>query len=72
MADPALLVALGSVGTLAITAAAGAALKAWEAWLEVRRLEIEARRSRGPAGLDLAELKERVRRIEAIAEGTGL
>ena len=72
MADPALLVALGSAGTLAVSATAATALKGWNEWLEVRRLELEGGRappaSEG-APADIVELRERVRRLEAIADG---
>jgi hypothetical protein len=75
MNDPALLVALGSAGTLAVSAAAGAALKGWQGWLELRRMQVGHRavpgRSAG-ARTDLADLKSRVRRLEAIANGSEL
>lgn len=53
-----------------------AALRGWQGWLALRHREIELRAST-PAGLsgnaalriDLAELRERVRRLEAIAAG---
>ncbi|MDQ8755601.1 hypothetical protein RCO27_05110 [Sphingosinicella sp. LHD-64] len=73
MADPATLFALAAAGTLAVAIAAGAALKGWQDWLELRRLEIErshGRRSAVPARLEMADLKDRVRRLEAIASGT--
>ena len=71
MADPALLVALGSTGTLAIGATAAAALKGWRGWLELRRLELERGAGRRAGSRpDLAELRARVRRLEAIANGS--
>ena len=73
MTDPALLVALGSAGTIAISATAAAALKGWKEWLEIRRLELEGGPAHPPASkavpADLVELRERVRRLEAIANG---
>ena len=76
MADPALLVALGSAGTLAVSATAAAALRGWQDWLEVRRLELggggsASPRTGTPRG-DIVELRERVRRLEAIADGGAL
>ncbi len=63
------LIALG-VATLA-------ALKGWNAWLEFKRLELA--RNTGDATLppatgriELADLKERVRKLEAIAAGIDL
>jgi hypothetical protein len=55
--------------------AAWAALKGWNAWLELKRLELcrggGADRSMPPAGgrIEIADLKERVRKLEAIAAG---
>jgi hypothetical protein len=75
MYDPASLAALTGSGLLAIGLTAGALLKAWHGWLELRRSELAARG--GGAGKeaerrpDLAELRARVRRLEAIASGGG-
>jgi hypothetical protein len=50
----------------------GAALKGWQGWLELKRLELSggARRD-GPAGpgerIELADLKERIRKLESLA-----
>jgi hypothetical protein len=52
-----------------------AALRGWEGWLRLRRIELaEGRGRRRPpnpaaARLELADLKDRVRRLEAIANG---
>ena len=55
----------GFVG-LSITSAAG--LRAWNGWLDVKRIELGQDRSRSPSRA-VAELKERVRKLEAIASG---
>jgi hypothetical protein len=72
MSDPASLAALTGSGLLAIGLTSAALLKAWFGWLEVRRIEVEARGG-GRKGSDgrpeLAELRARVRRLEAIASG---
>ena len=57
--------------------AAVAALKGWNSWLELKRLELGhsgADRIIPPAGnrIELADLKERVRKLEAIAAGIDL
>lgn len=65
MSDPAALVALASAGTAAVAIASHAALRGWMGWLELRRLDA-ARRG---GGTSLRELKARVRRLEAIADG---
>lgn len=69
-----LILAAAAVAMVAIVAAA--ALAAWRGWLELKRLEIEDR-SRGgdadPAALiEIASVKERLRRLEAIASGVEL
>jgi len=51
-----------------------AGLKAWNGWLELKKLELaQAVGDRGlpPAGgrIEIADLKERVRKLEAIAAG---
>ena len=74
MTDPASLMALTGTGLLAIGLASVAALRGWAGWLELRRLEVAARRGGGPrpgARIELADLRERVRRLEAIADGRG-
>jgi hypothetical protein len=71
MTDPASLAALTASGLLAVGLASAALLKAWHGWLELRRADL-ARRGRGgrPGGReDVAELRARVRRLEAIASG---
>jgi hypothetical protein len=70
--DPGVL-ALAGAATAALGLAAAAALRAWHGWLELRRLEI-ARCGPAPAAgrgaaADLRELRARLRRLEAIADG---
>jgi len=78
MSELAATITLASVATLAIVIAAIAALRGWEGWLEVRRLEIERGRTGAAAGPgrsdrpDLTELRARVRRLEAIANGSDI
>ena len=77
MTDPASLIALSGSGLLAIGLASAALLKAWHGWLELRRLELAGRRGgRSRTGsaprIELADLRERVRRLESIANGAEL
>ncbi|HEX8481215.1 MAG TPA: hypothetical protein VF650_04885 [Allosphingosinicella sp.] len=71
MTDPASLAALSASGLLAVGLTSVALLKGWHGWLELRRTELGARGGgKGPqAGPELAELRARVRRLEAIASG---
>lgn len=79
MAEPTFIIAATSlVGLLVVTAGL---LKAWMAWLRLKERELEragglARQERGsPEGaarIELADLKERIRKLEAIANGVDL
>jgi hypothetical protein len=64
---PLLTFALASVAALALLSLA--ALRAWHGWLDLRRAALAARQAPSPAGLDVAALRQRVRRLEAIASG---
>jgi len=71
MNDPAALLAFGSTVTLGIGVTAVATLKGWHEWLELKRAEIDTpRRRRSPRGAELADLRERIKRLEAIANGS--
>jgi len=72
--DPTALIALASSGVIALSVASGAALKGWTGWLELKRLQMssDSRAPSSPAPLsrvEVAALKERVRKLEAIASG---
>lgn len=72
-----------SIGLLAVSILAGlgtasyAALKGWQGWLELRRFELThagADHDLPPATgrIEIADLRERVRKLEAIAAGIDL
>lgn len=68
-----------TLGAIAIGFVAGlaAALKAWSGWLEYKTLELTqacAERGLPPASgrIEIADLRERVRKLEAIAAGIDL
>lgn len=73
-------VSIGLIATsvmMATGTAAYAGLKGWNAWLELKRMELThaaGDRHLPPAGnrIELADLKERVRKLEAIAAGIDL
>jgi hypothetical protein len=57
-----------------LAAASWAGLKAWHGWLELKRFELThdcADRTMPPASgrIEMADLKERIRKLEAIAAG---
>lgn len=72
--DP-LTLATVSASIVAGCGAAGfAGLKAWNGWLDLKRLELTqncAERGLPPASgrIEMADLRERVRKLEAIAAG---
>ena len=76
MADPLALLALAAALVLGFGIAGAGGLSAWNGWLALKRLELANAPPREPgppapaARTDLAELKERVRKLEAIANGT--
>ncbi len=76
MQDPAGLLAFSAACLIGLSLASAAALKGWRGWLELKRLELSggraAPRSGSPVRRDLAELRERVKRLEAIASGIDL
>lgn len=72
MSEPATTIILASFGLIALAMGTLAVLKGWQGWLEVRRLELAgSRRERGggEAGdlIEMADLRERVRKLESIA-----
>ncbi|MES2135506.1 MAG: hypothetical protein V4502_00420 [Pseudomonadota bacterium] len=68
---------LGASILAGLAAAAWAGLKAWNGWLELKRFELThdaADRGLPPASgrIEIADLKERIRKLEAIAAGIDL
>ena len=68
-----LLVTMGSVGVAGLTIVMAAALKGFDGWLELKRVELGRKSPPGAplpvARIELAEIKDRVRKLEAIASG---
>ena len=69
------VLALSIFAGLALASWAG--LKGWQGWLELKRLELtqgSAERTVPQAGgrIEIADLRERVRKLEAIAAGIDL
>lgn len=77
MFEPTLIIAATALMGLCITAFA--LLKAWQGWLALKQREldspareIEGGAAVGAARIELADLKERIRKLEAIASGVDL
>ena len=72
MTDASTVMMAASAALVGLGIASAASLRAWNGWLDLKRLQLEASRS-GPraAGTkpELVDLKDRVRRLEAIASG---
>ena len=71
MTEPLTVLTLASSGLLALSITAFAGLRGWQGWLELKRLELAGaqREPRSPAMemIEVADLKERIRKLEAIA-----
>lgn len=76
MTDPTAIAVLGASFVTALLVAALSLLKGWNGWLALKRLELGSREQAGlaPTGgrIELADLRERVRNLEAIAAGVDL
>lgn len=79
MQDPIFWLTISGAGLVGLVILAWAALSGWRGWLDLQRLKLE-RRQHAPtpgaaspaARIELADLKERVRKLEAIAAGVDL
>jgi hypothetical protein len=73
--DMASALTIGLAGLATFLIAAAALLRGWQGWLELKRAELDRLHAPPPAAaspaarIELADLKERVRRLEAIANG---
>jgi hypothetical protein len=75
MSEPTTTMILASFGFAAMAMAVFACLRGWQGWLDLKRIELAGHaRTRGestPAPamerIEIADLKERIRKLEAIA-----
>ena len=79
MPEPTLVIAIAALVGLVVVVAA--LLKAWQGWLALKQREIDAHAAPhsspggsqlGAARIELSDLKERIRKLEAIASGVDL
>lgn len=77
MQDPLFYLTLAASGLAALAIIALAGLRGWNGWLDLKRAEL-ARRGDEPAPpstatrIEVADLKERIRKLEAIAAGVDI
>jgi hypothetical protein len=72
MTESMTMIAMASFGLVALGISILAALKGWQGWLEIKRLELAGHRHQEPRGqamdmIEMADLKERIRKLENIA-----
>lgn len=77
MMDPLTIGVLSASIIVGLAGASFAGLKAWAGWLEIKKIELAhltGERGLPPAGgrIEIADLRERVRKLEAIAAGIDL
>lgn len=72
MTEPMTMIAVAGIALIGFTIALFAGLKGWQGWLELKRMELtgaQAGQARSPAmeRIEIADLKERIRKLESIA-----
>jgi len=77
MDDPSIWLTIAGASLVGLAIITRATLAGWKGWLDLRRLEIEGHRAAAlpptsGSRIELADLKERVRKLEAIAAGVDL
>ena len=76
MTDPIAIALVGASVLLTLAFASLALLKGWSGWLDFKRLELAAHGDialpQTGGRIEIADLKERVRKLEAIAAGIDL
>ena len=74
-------IVLASVSLMGLVILAAAALRGWQGWLALKERELDLRRGtpeleggsrEGMQRIEIADLKERIRKLEAIANGVDL
>ncbi len=78
MTDPIALMTIAAAALAGISIVSYAMLSGWRGWLELQRETLDSRREPNAPGasagsrIELADLRERVRKLEAIAAGVDL
>lgn len=76
---PSEILVTASTSLLGLAIVSVAALRGWQGWLTLKTRELESRQeeiepgaANGMARIEIADLKERIRKLEAIAAGVDL
>ncbi len=85
MTDMSITLLTGSLGLVALSIVSLAALRGWAQWISLRRFELDRMTAMAGGGdaptdrlphagnrIEMADLRERVRKLEAIAAGVDL
>lgn len=77
MQDPLLILIMAAAGLSGLAIVTLAALRGWNGWLDLKRAELDRRSDEAapPSAatrIEVADLKERIRKLEAIAAGVDL
>jgi hypothetical protein len=73
MSEPVTTIVMAGFALAGLTIFLAASLKGWQGWLELKRLELSAPggQAKGEGGIgeliEMADLKERIRKLESIA-----
>ena len=72
MSEAMTMITMASFGLLALSIALFAGLRGWQGWVEIKRLQLTGNarhEARSPAAdrIEIADLKERIRKLESIA-----
>ncbi len=79
--EPTVYLQLSVVSLAGLGIVTAGALRGWRGWLELKRLELQAKNDRQhdlptapnmTSRIEMADLKERIRKLEAIAAGVDL
>ena len=73
MQEPAFYMITAAFSLIGLTVVALVALRGWRDWISLKARELEQRREDNPptatSRIEVADLKERIRKLEAIAAG---
>ena len=77
MTDPQLYLAIATTALAGLAILVGATLSAWRGWLTLQGRQLDTRHEplaapTAGARIEIADLKERIRKLEAIAAGVDL